>query len=81
MKVKDILKYLVNENLILLTSFTDFDHPFDGLATELPEKYKDLEVHSFRTNVNRYRWSNKEHRYNMLSVNDVTSELEIFVYD
>lgn len=80
MKVKDILKYLANENLILITSFTDSDHPFEGLATELPEEYKDLEVHSFRTNVNRYEWSNKEHRYKRLSVDNVTSELEIFVY-
>lgn len=81
MKVKDILKYLADGNLILITSFTDSDHLFEGLATELPEGYKDLEVHSFRTNVNKFKWDKKEHRYNMLSVNEVTSELEIFVYD
>ena len=52
-----------------------------GVYSKLPEEYKDLEVHSFRTNVNRFKWNKKEHRYNMLSINDVTSELEIFVYD
>lgn len=81
MKVKDILKYLANENLILITSFTDSVHLFEGLATKLPEEYKNLEVHSFRTNVNRYEWNEKEHRYKRLSVDNVTSELEIFVYD
>ena len=81
MKVKDVLKYLVNESLITITSIIDADHPFTGFAYDLPEDYMDLEVHSFRANVNKYKWSNKEHRYKRLSIDNVTAELEIFVYD
>lgn len=81
MKVKDVLKYLVNESLITITSVIYNDHPFSGYSYDLPEEYMNLEVHSFRTNVNRYKWSNKEHRYKRLSIDNVTSELEIFVYN
>ena len=81
MRVRDVLKYLVNESLITITSIIDADHPFTGLTYDLPEEYMNLEVHSFRTNVNKYKWSNKENRYERLSIDDVTAELEIFVYD
>ena len=55
---------------------------YRGIVKDAPTCTTERDVcNIYSTVVNRYEWNKKERRYNMLSVSDVTSELEIFVYD